>query len=200
MKYPILCFVSIVLLWNAATIIAQETAPPAILKADSNWGKEIIEFPIDWAPGMDLVGYEELRFAPNWKNPDQEQFWTLAIAYKVQTPEPLSLSRIEQNFEAYFNGLMHPNHWAQHFPDPVFKLVSVDHSASPQYQGKLKVFDGFHTGKMVTLNVQAQQKFCPKTKQMLVVFYITPQAFDHVIWDDLKAIALSQEACSLTKS
>ncbi|MAM28919.1 MAG: hypothetical protein CMC13_07830 [Flavobacteriaceae bacterium] len=190
MKYPILCFVSIVLLWNAATIIAQETAPPAILKADSNWEKEIIKFPIDWAPGMDLVGYEELRFAPNWKNPDHEQFWTLAIAYKVQTPEPLSLSRIEQNFEAYFNGLMQPNHWAQHFPDPVFKLVSVGHSALPQYQGKLKVFDGFHTGKMITINVQALQRYYPEKNQAVVVFYLSPKNYDHSVWREIKSIGI----------
>ncbi|MDX1463093.1 MAG: hypothetical protein R3359_08555 [Marinirhabdus sp.] len=200
MFYRIACCNLFIILWNVYSVIAQEKATPSLLRGPADWGQEIIPFPIDWAPGMDVAGYEELRFAPNWKNQQNEQFWTLAIAYKVEAQTPMSLARIQQNFEAYFNGLMHPNHWAQVFPDPVFQLVVDESIMELSYRGKLKVFDGFHTGKMITLNVLANQTFCPKTKQTLVVFYVTPQAFDHAIWNSLKAITLTQNACSLTKS
>lgn len=45
--------------------IGQEVEHLPFLEADSSWGSEIIPFPVDWAPGMTLTGYEELLFAPN---------------------------------------------------------------------------------------------------------------------------------------
>ncbi len=89
-----------------------------LLKAPETWGKEIIVFPIDWAPKMTVKGYEELRFAPEWSKAKHNNFWTLVMAWKVNTTAEISLDELHVNLESYYDGLMTPNHWSQEFPEP----------------------------------------------------------------------------------
>ncbi|MBL4705559.1 MAG: hypothetical protein JKY54_13630 [Flavobacteriales bacterium] len=40
----------------------------AVLIAPDNWKSEIIPFPLGFAPSIDFVGIEDLRFSPGWKD------------------------------------------------------------------------------------------------------------------------------------
>lgn len=166
--------------------MAQERS---ILETDDTWGKEIIEFPIEWAPEMNVQGFEELRFAPEWNKPDSDQFWSLVIAWKVQAEKPLTLLEIEQNMEAYFSGLMKPNYWATTFSEPNVLFLTTGVSAKgTSFKGKMKFFDGLHTGKLVAVNVDGDQFYDASLKSSMVVFYISPKNLGHPIWKDLKTI------------
>ena len=45
-----------------------------ILEAPTDWKSEIILFPLSFAPDIDLTGYEDLRFTPNWNKPNSSEF------------------------------------------------------------------------------------------------------------------------------
>lgn len=45
-----------------------------LIKADSTWGKEIIEVPFWFAPEIKYKGYEDIRFAQGWENIDSNGF------------------------------------------------------------------------------------------------------------------------------
>ncbi|MCT4624921.1 MAG: hypothetical protein N4A46_14965 [Schleiferiaceae bacterium] len=51
---------------------AQENT--SVLDAPPEWKSEIIPFPIGFAQDIPLKGIEELRFAPNWNNPESDEF------------------------------------------------------------------------------------------------------------------------------
>lgn len=182
------------------TISAQSLKDASIVKADTTWGKEIIKFPVEWAPAMTLEGFEELRFSPGWSDKDSNQFWTYVLAWNVTATTSLTAAEIEHNLEAYFDGLMKPNHWARNFPEPLVHIAKTNNTANGvQYQGKMKYFDGFHTGKMITTNIMAEQIFCTTTQKTIVVFRISPKEFDHEVWNDLATVTTIPVACDILK-
>jgi len=166
-----------------------------ILKADSLWGKEIIKFPVDWAPGMTLNGFEVLRFSPEWNNPGSPQFWSLVLAWKVKVDTLLTLKEIKHNLERYFDGLMKPNHWATEFSGPEVTLAFSKTEKSKLLVGKMKIFDGFHTGKTIVINMLARQTYCNDEGKTIVVFRLSPKDYEHRIWEELKAITLLPGSC-----
>ena len=108
----------ILLLFQLFSTLSQEKKELSIFENIKNWEKEIIEFPIDWAPSLKVSGFEELLFMPSWKNPKSEQFWSLIIGWNMKTRTELTLNEIEYQFKSYFDGLMKPNNWAKEFPKP----------------------------------------------------------------------------------
>ncbi|MEX0272802.1 MAG: hypothetical protein AB3N16_00315 [Flavobacteriaceae bacterium] len=188
--------VSIFFILYSSIVTCQDLTEPSILSASDDWGKEIIKFPIEWAPKLTLKGFEELRFAPFWSDPKSDQFWSLVMAWKVKASGKLTTKAIEDNFEAYFDGLMIPNHWATTFPKPSVVLVqNPERNVPHSLIGKLKLFDGFHTGQRITLNVQVEQHFCDTTHTSNIIFRLSPKYFEHAIWDELNNIVRKPTSC-----
>ncbi len=183
MKHQICC---LLLVLSSFIVFSQIDEEKSIL-TDSNWNKEIIEFPVDWAPKVDLNGFEELRFSPYWSNPKSDQFWSLIMAWNVKRKKPLTVKEIEQNFEGYFEGLMIPNHWKTTFPRPNALFLSKGGNTT-NITGKMKLFDGFHTGKMIELNIAVSQYFNKKEGKSTLLFRISPKSFDNAIWKLLRSI------------
>ena len=180
------------LAWTLVTL-GQQKEYPLFLKAASSWGSEIIPFPVAWAPRMTINGYEELRFAPDWSNPESPIFWSLVMGWSITSDHKISVTTIEENLKYYFDGLMKPNHWAKEFPDPIVSLDIIHTQESTGiYEGELDVFDGFHTGKNITLRIQAVQEFHPNKNITYVLIRFSPQHFDHQVWDNLKSIVVKQ--------
>ena len=170
-------------------VLGQETESRAILKAGDDWGKEIIVFPIEWAPKLHLEGFEELRFSPGWSSLENEHYWSLVMAWKIDTTNPLSLQELEYNLEAYFDGLMHPNHWATQFPEPIVLFSNETGNSTPfQFRGKMKFFDGFHTGNVITVNILGEQHLNAEAKQSILIFRMSPQPITHTVWQGLGEI------------
>lgn len=184
----------LIFLLFAAIGLAQEQ-DLKILKADAIWGKEIIKFPVEWAPGMTLDGFEELRFSPEWNKPDSPQFWSLVLAWKVKASQQLTLTEIKHNLKHYFDGLMKPNHWATEFPGPEVTLAFSETEENKLLVGKMRLFDGFHTGKTIVINMSALQTYCDDTGKTIVIFRFSPKDYEHRIWEELKAITLLPNSC-----
>ena len=183
------------LLGLSFTVYAQDQV--SIVKADSTWSTEIIPFPVDWLPDLTLKGFEELRFSPNWDNVEHEQFWTLAMAWQVETTTEIPLEDLEFNLHHYFDKLMHPNHWAQEFPDPTLVLNDLEVTKNgTKFKGQLTFFDGFHTGKVMSVNILGSQRLCETSGVSVVLFRMSPKAYDEGIWYELNAITISDENCS----
>lgn len=168
----------------------------ALLKADTTWGKEIITFPVSWAPQLTVTGFEELRFAPGWGDQKSEGFWSLVMAWQISNDHFPIVEDIETNLEAYYDGLMKPNHWATEFPAPNVVLVRTSAEGQPTtFKGKIKVFDGFHTGTVITLNVEGDAYYCEARKQLILLLRISPAPYQSPIWKQLNAIMLLPDLC-----
>lgn len=175
--------ISIIFLLKVTFTIGQTTDDFQIVVADSTWTREIITFPIEWAPKVTLKGFQELRFAPKRSNPKSDEFWTLVMSWKIQSDSLLSLDSIKVNLKSYFDGLMKPNHWAETFPEPKISQVSNN-------QLTMTFFDGFYTGKIIFINILVYRLWCKKTKRSIVVLKLSPKAFTHHIWQRLETIQI----------
>lgn len=178
----------------ALKTLAQEIKDYSILTNTKNWKKEIIKFPIDWAPDVKLVGFEELRFAPNWNKQNHKEFWTLVMAWSIDAKSALSQNLITTNFKGYFDGLMKPNHWSQTFAEPKIKVFEKNKNDT-DFTFQMTFFDGFHTGKITTVNVKVTQIFCRITQRAFITFYISPQKQKDKIWKTLKKMKLLMKTC-----
>lgn len=178
--------------------VAQES-PELLLNAPISWADEIIEFPIHWAPKMDLTGYEELRFHPDWKYVEKPGFWSLALLWNVSADSLFDKQKIVKNMEAYYQGLMQPNHWSKEFSDPNMLLIDnpLGDKEAVRFLGKIKVFDGFHTGEMMELYVKVRQHFCERHGKVQVLFLLSPNPFEALIWEELDAVSFKQDPCQL---
>ncbi|WP_456438278.1 serine hydrolase [Psychroserpens sp.] len=169
-----------------------------LLNADDTWGKEIITFPIEWAPKMTVKGYEDLRFAPEWSKAKHKEFWSLVMAWKVVTTTEISLDELQVNLESYYDGLMTPNHWSEEFPKPKLKLFALTkNETGTNFKGKITIFDGFHTGKVITLNILGEQQLCEKTGNSIIIFKFSPKAYSEPIWKQLNKINLKADCNSI---
>ena len=50
--------------------------PKTVLDAPEGWRAEIIDFPLSFAPEIDLTGFEDIRFSPGWADSTSIDFWT----------------------------------------------------------------------------------------------------------------------------
>ena len=57
-------------------------------------------------------------------------------------------------------------------------------------------FDGFHTGKVITVFIKGEQFFCEKYKKSMIIFRLSPQKKQHQIWRKLEEIELDKEFCT----
>ena len=194
---PLKTVVVVLILSLSVAVDAQEKDQRSIVKADSTWSTEIIPFPIEWAPKIKYIGFEELRFAPNWNDTKHQEFWTLVLSWQVETKTELPLNDLHFNLNHYFTELMKPNHWAQEFPDPVLQLNDLEvHKNETAFKGTMTFFDGFHTGKVITVNILGSQTLCKTSGKSFVVFRLSPKAYNEPIWDELNAISLKDDGCS----
>ncbi len=173
----------------------QEGEKPSILINTKNWNKEIIKFPLDWAPKFSLAGFEELYFAPNWNKPESIEFWTLDMAWSIDSKSSLPQELITKNFTAYFEGLMKPNHWAKEFPEPKIEILKEEKNSN-EFHFTMTFFDGFHTGKIIKVNIKANQVFCETAQRALITFHISPKDLNSKDWRSLEEITLNPEYCN----
>eukprot|EP01093_Parvamoeba_rugata_P015277 TRINITY_DN5298_c0_g2_i2.p1 TRINITY_DN5298_c0_g2~~TRINITY_DN5298_c0_g2_i2.p1 ORF type:complete len:201 (+),score=34.02 TRINITY_DN5298_c0_g2_i2:496-1098(+) len=190
-------FLIVFLLGISSTAIAQNTDELSIVRVDSTWGKEIIEFPIDWASKLTIEGYEELRFAPNWADKTSEEFWTLVMSWNVKTETELPLYELQFNFTHYFDGLMKPNHWANEFPEPKVEFFEPETTENGFiFKGKMFFFDGFHTGKLTPVYILGQQEHCDTTRKSIIIFKISSKAYTERVWEKLNSINIKEDLCN----
>ncbi|WP_299110146.1 hypothetical protein [uncultured Tenacibaculum sp.] len=186
-------FLTFILIFPLFLGFSQEKEDISIFKNTKNWKQEIIKFPVKWAPKLKLKGFEELLFTPHWSDSKHNEFWSLIMGWKIETSAPLKLKEIESGFKSYFDGLMIPNHWATKFPAPKVNLKKGDNG----FIGTMVLFDGFHTGKLININIQGEQQFSKQHKKSIVTFRLSPKDFHHEVWKNLNEIQLKESNNSI---
>ncbi len=70
------------------------------------WKPEVIPFPLGFAPSIDLIGAEVLRFAPDFYNRAAPGYFTYAFVWHAAVPSyPITAAWLRSQLAAYFDGL-----------------------------------------------------------------------------------------------
>ena len=154
-----------------------------ILEAPTDWKSEIILFPLSFAPGIDLTGYEDLRFTPNWNKPNSSEFWSYMFVWYVDKDEAMSKDRLTMFINRYYDGLM--NIKSQNLEPTDTTLEVSDHG----YAGVARVYDNFFTKSYMNFNITITVVDCNATKQ-LIRFHISPKPFEDEVWSRLQEVKI----------
>jgi hypothetical protein len=157
------------------------------------WPAETFGLPPDFAPGLPS-GVESLRFAPGWRTPGAEDFWSYAFVMWINEPEP-DAARIDELLEMYYNGLMTSFAAAAgHDISSTPVRVDVVPTAPNRYEARMHLIDAFATFKPMDLRVVVETAAEPSPEtdaRSIVRIQLSPQPPDHAIWRSLQAAIAS---------
>ncbi|OUS00118.1 hypothetical protein A9Q86_11805 [Flavobacteriales bacterium 33_180_T64] len=167
--------------------------------SDSTWLKEIIKFPIDFAPNISYKGYEDLKFAKNWRNKDHNDFWCYTFVWHINSNEKQTAKILETHIKLYYDGLMGVVNKKKDYKVPETTVLFIknekNNTNTDNFIGKLHVYDSFNTEAMMLLNARVKVLYCDITKTSAIVFRLSPQDFNHEIWERFKTIKLRDDIC-----
>lgn len=162
-----------------------------VLTAPDDWKSEQFSIPISFAPDIDYVGFEDLRFAPTWSDPKSEEFWTYTFVWFVDMDSVLTATKLSKDLELYYDGLMKVNDYkGSKYLKPQKTKCSFSDSGGI-FEGKINVHDAFFTKSSMTLHARVQQSFCDSLGKQLISFELSPKNFDDKIWDLFDKVELN---------
>lgn len=168
----------------------EETAFP--LEGPSDWRKEILSFPLDFAPSLEYDGTEYVLFSKGWADKAATDFWTYTFAWDLYNAPNLSEERLNKDLTAYFDGLMKEVAGAKISKDKITPtLVNLkSNNNGKSYEGQISIFDAFFLKEKITLNMRVITSYCATDERHIVYFQYSPQPFSHELWDEMKAIKI----------
>jgi len=184
--------VLVLILFTINSIITFGQEKESVLSAPDNWIAEIIPFPLGFAPSIDFVGFEDLRFAPGWKDSTSQEFWAYTFVWYIEKEAPMTESKLTESFNSYYDGLMGVdvrNQADSTNSNHLDKTLCLFVKTNEGFTGKMRVYDRFFTKDYMTLNIKVRESFCPKTNKQIIFCDISPMAIDHEVWkifDDVK--------------
>lgn len=184
---------------NSILIFGQEEKSLGVFESDTTWLTEIIKFPIGFAPDIKYEGYEDLRFAKEWRDKSNEAFWCYMFAWHINSHEKQNVDILESHIKSYYDGLMTAVNKKKDFkvPETTVLFIKTDNNNKDiDYVGKIHVYDSFTTEAMMTLNVRVKEHHCEDKKSSTIVFSLSPQNFNHAIWERFKDVKLKVDYCN----
>ncbi|TSE05027.1 MULTISPECIES: hypothetical protein [Aquimarina] len=164
-----------------------------ILDAKSDWRSEVLEFPLLFAGDLDYEGEEHIRFAPGWGEPNSEDYFSYVFVWMIKEDPNLNPSELKNIISTYFDGLMNMGaitnlSFFKDIPETITTIQQIDTNT---YQGTITLYDEFFSKKIFVLNAKIKNEYCSTKEKHLVWFYLSPQEYNHPIWNDLIGIQLT---------
>ena len=169
-----------------------------LIQVDSTWGKEIIQIPFWFAPEINYIGHEDIRFAKGWEKIDSSGFWTYVFAWDMNLKTKPTTKFFEDNLKLYFDSLMKVVNEDSLLIIPKTKALFKEKEQKKEittFTGIVETYDAFTTKKMILLNVTIECYYCKKTKTFIPLFRFSPKDFNHEAWEMLNQVTLRPTIC-----
>lgn len=161
--------------------------PPSV----EGWASETFALPPDFAPDLP-TGIESLRFAPGWRDPDAEDFWSYAFVMWIDESAP-DAARVGELLDSYYDGLMSTfarNAGKDIGSDPA--QVEVVLTAPHHFEAQMYLIDAFATFGPMDVRVLVET-VVRADERTAVRIQLSPQPREHAIWRSLGAALESIE-------
>ncbi len=149
------------------------------------WASETFSLPPDFAPELPS-GTESLRFAPGWRDPSTENFWSYAFVMSIDEAAP-ETARIAELLELYYDGLM-STFARKEYGEVSIKPAKVDAKRiSPnRFVAKMHLIDAFATFEPIDIRVVIKT-VVDTEEHSFVCIQVSRQSGEHKIWKSLEA-------------
>ena len=163
--------------------------------APAGWEPETILFPIDFAPQLPYKGFEELRFAPGWGNPQSDEKWAYTLLWWLDDTYQFDEKVLKNDLQNYFTGLTKQRAMADtsianlHTPAIAeVKKVNTSPGDKETYQATATIFDAQVTQKPGKLYFKIHLKDCGWKGRTILLIEAAAAVFGQPIWQKLDAI------------
>ena len=171
--------------------------------APQKWARELIMFPMNFAPTITYKGFEELRFAPGWSNAASNEQWAYSILWWLDGKINFSEKNLKDDLEAYYSGLTKNKALADKLDMNLYKPASVEVKKSntatgdkATYTATARIFDSYVNNKPLTLYFKIHIKDCPQTDKTIVLIEAAAGSYNDPVWQSLDQIN-KEFKCSL---
>ena len=171
---------------------AAASGPSVRWPIPTGWKHESFALPPEFAPALPYHGTEDLRFMPGFSSPTAPDFWSYDLVWWLDQPPPFDATSLAATLTTYFRGLTTAVGGSKYHLDPAryrAVLTAVPASEPPRLTGQVFTYDPFKTGLPITLNVEAELRSCPTTKQVAIVVALSPKDTTDSVWKALRATA-----------
>lgn len=181
--------------------IMNELAPYSY-PAPEGWRGEQYPLPPDFAPKYALQGVEDLRLAPGWGTAGAPDYWSAAALYWLKTGQKIDEAVLQQNIQAYYEGLVvtgagpvkHHIPADKMVPTKVqMKAVKTEEGDVITYAGTIDMLD-YMAMKPIRLNLMVHVIQCDNANYLPVLLQFSPKPYDDDLWYVLRQIR-SQFRC-----
>ncbi len=154
----------------------------------AGWRREVIPFPLDFAPSLKHKGVEEIRFAPKFFDPKAPGYWSYAFAWILEDAPPLAAKQLGDELQRYFAGLCAAVGKEKRLAlDPGHFRAALTAQPGGGLHGSVSLYDVFVTGKELTLHVEAEPVECVAAKRHALLILASPRPVDDPVWKELRA-------------
>lgn len=177
-----------------STAVFSQAQDSILLKTSAEWRSELLKFPISFAPELDYVGYEDVRFAKGWSKKDSEEFWAYMFAWYIEEDPELTPEKIASDMEAYYDGLMQLISRNDDTSKTKLKktLALFTEVKKGKFIGKVQLYDAFFLKERTLLNFKVDSYYCADDNRHYVLFKISPKPYSHSIWADFDTIEITK--------
>jgi hypothetical protein len=185
--------ISVLILLSVNIVISHGQENETVLSAPENWKSEIIPFPLGFAQDIDLVGFEDIRFSPNWSDVNGENFWTYMFVWYIEKNDAMTEAILTTYFNSYYDGLMGVNvvnNEGVVNPNKLDETICLFVKTEEGFTGKMRVYDRFFSKNYIVLNMKVSESFCTRTNKQIILYEISPQPFDHAVWEIFNKVEL----------
>lgn len=158
----------------------------------AGWKHETFPLPPGFAADFPYRGTEDLRFMPGFNAPTAPDYWSYVFVWWLDQPPSFDATSLAAALTTYFRGLATTVGGSKYHLDPAryhAVLTSVPDSGPPRLIGQVFTYDPFVTGLPITLNVEAELRSCPGTKQFAIVVALSPKDSTDSVWQALHGTA-----------
>lgn len=183
------------LAWGAQATRQPETAasePSVRWPIPTGWKHETFPLPPEFAPTLPYHGTEDLRFMPGFFSPAAPDYWSYDLVWWLEQSPPFDARSVAASLTTYFRGLATEVGGSKYHLDPAryrAVLTLAPGSEPPRLTGQVFTYDAFATGLPIILNVEAELRSCPRTRQFAIVVAMSPKDTTDSVWKALRAAA-----------
>ena len=138
----------------------------------AKWRREVIPFPLDFAPTLAHKGYEELRFPPGFFDPAAGDYWSYAFVWRTDDAANLEAQPLADELTLYFRGLIAAVDEKHRITARDQIVVHAEHKEPGRFELTALVFDAFTTAQPLALSCWAERRAC--TRGALWIFVFAP--------------------------
>ncbi|MFT4541179.1 MAG: hypothetical protein ACI835_003640 [Planctomycetota bacterium] len=163
--------------------LALPQAEPTLLPvAPEGWRFERLDFPLTFAPDIDLDGFEELRFLPGMFDAAAEDYFTYVFALQIANAPRIDGAFLNDFFERYYRGLCGAVAKGRFDidVDAITAKIKLDGS---HFSGTVHAYDAFVTGEAFDLN--AEIHVMERPGKTILLSLVSPAQRDARVWDKL---------------